>query len=107
MKTLVLYLFGFSEQNRAALLRVLKLMSLKHDFEYEISDDPKSADMGFFENRIPKSFPKDLTLPQIILSDGSTYHGCEENQHRITWGMLETQIGLYINIIRHLSERIA
>ena len=107
MKTIVLYLEGFSNKNRVALIRIIDLMSKRHDFEYVTVNEPEDIDWAFFENTIPKDFPKDTSVPQIIISDGTTYYTCGENQHRITWSSVEFQIGLIINIIRHTINQIS
>ncbi len=105
MNAIVLCLIGFSEKNFISLVRILDLMSKKHDFEYKLQNEPEKADIIFIENSVPKEFPKDLPMPHLILSDGRTFYGCRENQHRITWGSLEVQIGLIVNIIRHFRTQ--
>ena len=103
MKTLALYIEGFSDSTYSAFIRILDLMATKYDFDYQIVEKSTHIDLAFFENTIPKDFPKETTTPQIVITDGSTYAPLIENQHRIPWGALEQQIHLMISVIRHTS----
>ena len=103
MKSIVLSFVSFSESSYIALIRIIDLMSKKHEFDYTISQKVEHSDIVFIENLVPKDFPKDLPMPQIILSSGFTYCGCKQNQHRMSWGSLESQIALIINTLRHFQ----